>query len=151
MKTKAIASILGVCFAGSAAAQTFPSFLKKTGSYNASVFGPGGGYGAGGIEFNATGTYLYVGDVNTGNVVKVTVVRTAGKITGFASPDQRSRSRDRGRPRLSSSPIAADRRSPFETVAPRRRHVQHRYGCHGNARISSATRTSELMAPFIEE
>jgi hypothetical protein len=80
-----LAWALTITFPAAAMAQTMPSSITRTGTYTAASLGLT--TGAGGIEFNAAGTTLYVNDPYADRVMAATVVRNAsGRITGFASP-----------------------------------------------------------------
>ena len=70
-----IAIALAVSLPTVALAQTMPSNIKRTGTYAASLFGLS--LGAGGIEFDRTGSTLYVNDPYADRLMAVTVVRNA--------------------------------------------------------------------------
>jgi len=85
MKNKLVSSLMIVWLASHVTAQTLPSTLTKVGTYTSAQLGLKSG--AGGLEFDAAGTTLYINDPVADQVVSLTVVRNAsGRITGFKSP-----------------------------------------------------------------
>ncbi len=82
MKTTLVSSLLLAWLASQGMAQVVPSSLTKVGTYTSAALGLSAG--AGGFEFDSSGSTLYINDPVADRVMSVPVVRdTSGRITGF--------------------------------------------------------------------